>query len=235
MHSTTWTLLGAGLVFLTFVVKEIFSEHLKDLGGALNNAESVYTLHQDSDLLWAKLMEMEAQLAALEDKLDPAGPVSGKTVTNRLQNAIKMVGDLMSNSKIWFDQVSRLLERLPSRHKSLRIARDQLATEIKKVEDAVKAAKAASGSTTPGKDSPNQAAGISDKVGEVLELVNVTILQVKIAVFTDQVLETVRTAQKRADSQYKWCARTSYLLYAIGWALALIAQLHGGGDILKVG
>lgn len=235
MHSTTWTLLGAGIVFLTFVVKDIITEHLKATSEALNEAESVYTLHQDSDLVWTKLIALETQLAALEDKLDPANPLSVEKTTRRLHHDIKRVGDLTSNAKIWFEQVSRLLEKLPSRYKSLRIARDQLATEIKTVEDSVKAAKAASGREAPGKGSPSQSDAFSDEMREKLQIVNVSILQVKIGVFTDQVLQTVGTAQKRAETQYKWCTRASYILYAIGWTLAFVAQLRGAGDLLKVG
>ena len=65
-------------------------------------------------------------------------------------------------------------------------------------------------------------------------IANVTTVQIKIGTLADQVLLTVRTAQRRAETQYKWFTRMSYLLYAIGWGLALYAQLHGE-ELFKVG
>jgi hypothetical protein len=64
--------------------------------------------------------------------------------------------------------------------------------------------------------------------------VKVATLQIRIGTLADQVLQTVKSAQKRAESKYKWCTRVSYLLYAIGWGLALFAQLHGA-ELFKVG
>jgi hypothetical protein len=99
MHSTAWTLVGAALVFVTLVVKDIFSEHLKELSEALSDAESVYTIHQDSDLLWIKLAALETQIATLRDEVESASTTGAKTFVNRLRNANGNVRDLMSNAK----------------------------------------------------------------------------------------------------------------------------------------
>jgi hypothetical protein len=150
MHSTTWTLVGAGLVFVTFVVKDIFSEQLKELGDALSDAESVYTIHQDSDLLWIKLAALETQIATLRDKVESASTAGAETYVNRLHNANSNVRDLMSNAKIWFEQTSRLLERLPSPDESVLAARDEVVAEIANVENEVKAMKAPTGPVEEG-------------------------------------------------------------------------------------
>lgn len=145
MHSTTWTLAGAVLVFVTYVVKDIFSEQLKDLSDALSDADSVYTLHQDSDLLWIKLAQVETQVATVRDKVESAATPGAETWVNRLHNAHANVKDLMTNARIWFEQTSRLVDKLSSRHKDILAARDELATEIKNVQSEVEKLKLPTG------------------------------------------------------------------------------------------
>jgi chromosome segregation ATPase len=220
MHSTTWTLAGAGLVFVTYVVKEIFSEQLKDVSGALSDAESLYTLHQDSDLLWIKLAKVETQVATVRDKVESASTPGAGTWVNRLHNAHENVKDLMTNARIWFEQTSRLVEKLSSRHKGLLLARDALANEIKNVQGEVEKLKLP---TTP-----------AEEAAQAALIVKVTTLQIKIGALAEEAQTTVRAAQHRAEIQYKWFTRLSYLLYAMGWGLALYAQLHGE-ELFKVG
>jgi len=235
VRNTAWTLVGALVVFLTYVVKEIFRERLKNISESLTSTENIYTIHQDTDVLWEKLMSLESQLAALGSQGGRADPASSANIAKLIQRNAKTLSERVSNASIMFDQTSRLLDKLPSRQRHLRSERDRLAIELEDMKKAVKATETAVGHTATGAGSADPLKTLTELAQQSLPIVQAGLVQIKIAVLSDQVLETARSARKGAETLYTYCTWASYLLYAIGFTLALLAQLRGAGEIFKTG
>jgi hypothetical protein len=130
------------LVLLTFVIKEIIKEELKELHDSLANAESQFRLENGQSTIQFQLLAAQEELEnskLLADKergkkTEDYSPLIAKDTANARQALAHMNAD--------FESVSRLIDAFPSRVKDLRDLRDKSKDAIEKtnknVEDFLK-------------------------------------------------------------------------------------------------
>lgn len=214
MHAETWILVGALIVFATFVFRDGFREYLKDISDSLTAAENLYAI-QDNDILVQNIAALQEQVSVLSDKIDGKNVPSQNDYPAVVTRDSQRLKDLIMHLQIMFQRASRLVDKLPSNQKPIRKQRDELRAKIERMTAEIK-------NRAVDPDPHKQL--ILQKV----EIMKVATLQIEALVFTDGVLDTTRRIQFAAESLYGYCKRVSYLLYTLGWGLALFGRLRGG-------
>jgi hypothetical protein len=122
-YSKLVTFAGATIVFLTFVVKEGWREHIKTLVESLDNAQGLYTLRADSIATSIQLTGMTSEIEAIRAKV--TGTELGMTLVG-LNRTMLVYSYQLRYLETSAADISRLIDELtsagryPSRWRSLR-------------------------------------------------------------------------------------------------------------------
>jgi hypothetical protein len=221
-HDRILTLVGALIVFSTFMVKEGIREHLKDLIDALDAAQAIFVMERATqdlarDLETVSLGVREIQEATLLPDL-------AKTYKQRAhlraftEMASKLEGALDTQNRMLgeFDAIDRLLQRLPtSNEMSANLAelrRQRATSELSIKLDRMVALN-----------------GSLDKqmliVGQV-EL-DTAKLEAGTGGLAAAIFDSAIIRRDQLERRYRIATNGSYILYCIGWAVALAGKVSG--------
>lgn len=198
--------IGVVIAFGTFVVKDAMRERLKDLSDSISKAEQVYSSHESVDLISLQLIRMETEIVLYRSDSKP----------NQVVAAAKaMANEVDSMVPASFAAVKEVLDKLPGRE-----AFDGAAESIKKkIDDAheemQKSLKELNDSKNP------------DAVFIVLRAAQSELVEIRIALLADAVLDRAKQVRGAAEKQYATCTWVSYfLLYPLGLVTGLIGRFY---------
>jgi hypothetical protein len=205
-HNRSLTFVGALIVFATFVVKEGFRDHLKDLVNQIDNATSVFAIRQDTERTGLVLKTIEDEIAvgntearskrALHSTTD-TGTVYRDLVRFReesplLASSLSNVGDLMEKSgKVGYEGELWDLTALRS---EIEIASLNLDATPSQMNDLI---------------------------------LRFERLQLRASALEAQALASAYLAKDRNERLYSISNLVSYGLYVLGWGLGLCGRLSG--------
>jgi len=203
---------GAGLVLLTFVVREAVREDLKDLIAAIDQGVSVQAAPRDN-------LQLELQIEDIRQTLNRLSSNGGTEKTRRAdlddKNYMRLAG-ITANLR-------DLVERLPKsdqppfelRLQTIEKTRNALVEEYPTIDDE------GSPADSPAIRAQKQAA-LQNKLGETLDeaLNDAYPLQ-------REVLERALDVKKSETTYYTWCTRISYVTYSLGWLIGFLGTIFG--------
>lgn len=234
-HGRLLSLVGALLVFVTFVAKEGIREHLKEVTDSIEGAENVFLTQTGSSIESIPFADLARRMSVNQQNLQRhTGPLVDKArpdynifadrfVNERLNlawEAFQHVGTVVSNT-------SRLSSRLPERPTVIderfgfiTDSTAKLRASYKDFEDNMDAEHIPRGVT--------HATMLMRRFTQILELGTGSVILADHAyALANKVLEEADKARERAERRYRMWTWISYGLYSLGWGLAFTGTLYG--------
>jgi hypothetical protein len=232
-HKRWFSFIGAVVVFATFVSKEVLRDNLKDLVGALENAQTLFELRGDNASLRTQIFDLQVRILDIYDKIVTSKPRSdfARDVGQNLggiyevDEELRLVEPTLANT-------AELVGKLPpsdERAKALNRCRE----ELKQAHDASAEAKSTVQNLSASrKFLPHPPPFTNDEQGQLASSVGKA-ANASRAVWQDveestlKIFEEARQYKEKKERQYKHWTLATYVLYTLGWTLGLLGSLYG--------
>lgn len=225
-HGRLLSFVGAFVVFGTFVLKDAVREQLKILVDSISSAQSFYLRQRDMADIQARLSVIDQALSinyrnveALRTHKEPLAPP--------LADWFYATDAYNHESTTSLDQMNQLMKVLPYDH-ALSSRREILIARLSKnkEDDRRLASETAYVDGVPDQDA---SANRKRAEGHLLEAVAVSTESAEIADATrtlvKDLLAHAEVTQAKAERRYRICTWVSYVLYTLGWSLALLGRI----------
>jgi hypothetical protein len=209
--------IGAFIVFLTFVVKDAIRENVKDLVDGLQSAQDVFEIRAQHEISVSLLNGIAQRVEMIW------GTTAEGLAFLRRNDQSGVIGDITANAdglqqaKANLDNLRRFIDRLPTTETAPRAAVKDLEVRWKQLDDTYLKTIAAINSK---KLSEDDEFGASVDLGTARET-----LQLDVGNLSDDVIARSDELKERAERTLKTYTWISYFLYSIGWSLALFGRL----------
>ncbi len=222
-------LVGALVVFATFIVKEGIRDNLKDVVSAFENAQTTFALRDQNVRMTTMLTEIRTRVVALNDKSLPKVPVGVWRVSQayagveQTRETVELLGQSL-------ETITPLAQKLPKDEKRdaeliectklLAQTRDDYLKTETVLKDILTRAQSSKRDLT--KEDEQRAASVAGAYIAVEQQA-----AVRIAALESGVLSEAPKYREEQERRYAWWNNKSYWLYSIGWGLGLIGKIYG--------
>lgn len=229
--SVVVSLVGAGIVLATFVVKDVMNERLKDINDSLSSAEGfylsqTYNLFVQDDLSYIK-QEVDETKVAISSNGQPAIDVNQQMIAVRAQASDDHVNVVIE----YIRNLAQLIEKLPQeqdKSKQVGALLDQSSRDSAEI-------KALQAEITPlfailrqNPKDPKAIGQLKDFVAKTAKIPNDTQSMIaKTTTLTGAVVSDLRAKKKVSERDYDVTTILSYILFGLGWLTGLAGQLLG--------
>jgi hypothetical protein len=222
-------IVGAFIVFMTFIVKEGLREHWKDTADAIDLAEYIYGIRADTTAI-KKEQETEEEVRFLEsvkrakikfDNYQPLVVATGHNSAILRHTQTTLAGLDILTDTLPVTDANRLLS---TKFHSAAVALDaRINAAYKKIEEARDARRR-------NEKPPHMSNAIYEELIEPVGTLDYNVQKLQQDVL-DDAEKTRQTNRRRSE----WAWWISSGLYALGWGLSLVGKLYGvpeaaGGD-----
>jgi hypothetical protein len=213
------TILGALIVFVTFIVKDGIADHLKEVTDALHSAENTFVVRSSENELAERVNAIDETVAELYAMQKAGDDQSMLHVTNLVITKHTMDRSHRNESEE-LDSLSTVIEILPQG--------PQRNSQEKQFADDI----AQQGAELAQLD----AAPVTDESWIKLNAFDLEFRlfkeQVNLTKFADLILAQARQARKFEEKRLRVATYASYGLYMLGWGLALSGRLFGSEELV---
>lgn len=218
------TLLGALIVFLTFVVKDAIREQVKDTVDALQAADYQFVSTSENALNLSFATEILRTANAIFHRLTAAP-------SDSLEDSLEDIQPNILQDIATLENLKRLIEKLPGEESSLRNSLQELEGRRRAlVAGSDNLEKQAKSNKHPTEDEDDSMHDQLDSIGTESED-----LLSDIGKLNGQALDRLTEIRRSEEQKYHRYTLMSYLLYAIGWSLALFGRLYRVDSITEEG
>ena len=217
-HGRVFSFAGFAMVLMTFVVKEVFQDQLKELQDKMAEAQhaeeiddQTYTSSIDQLKVNMRLTELRNQIKALQ--------IGGPTPRSDLPEEVSQVALALSSEHIHFDNVSDALDKLPGNTGALKARRDELRGKLNALETEVN--DTATQSLEAKK--PNPAYDILVLVG----IIKIASFDLEVIPLQSAVAESAKRIKENAGRRYNECTFVGWALFIAGWILGVGGAIFG--------
>lgn len=219
-HDRLVTVVGAIIIFVTFVAKEWYGENLKDLKESIDSGQAVFVLQNENRIIQQRL----AWLWTLDSNtytnvLTTQRPDPSKITLQNEESQSQFTFDSINRMKDQFDAATRLLKNIPHN----KTKDDELARLRTRYADASKKFKAFAppGSSTP---QPDLEKAFHDMLAIERETLTV---EDDLDRFSTEFFVESHEIQEKKEREYDLTKYVAIGLYAFGWSLTLLGKLYG--------
>lgn len=232
--STIITLIGAGIVLATFVVKDVMNEKLKDVNDSFSTAQTfyftqTYNIFGQDDLAYVK-QQVDLTLNAVRN--------SGKDQFAANEQVIRVKAqasdDHLAIMTEYLQNLAQLVDKIPQEKDNANQV-DKLRLECAKNVAQLKALKAQmEGIFSAINKNPDDAQAITkltvfvDQSGEISE--NTSTITDGAKNLTSKVISDLVGKKQQSERNYSRTSTLSYVLFGLGWVTSLVGQLLGIGS-----
>jgi hypothetical protein len=219
-HSTFFALVGAFVVFVTFVVKDLLRDNLKDLASALAETQLGFILRQDNLMLSDKLDLLDTRVDDLQQRSTQGKLALSKKEIQTL-HMIYVGQGINRMSRLELDHIQPLVQKVSNP--------EQLAQRIKTLNQELDALDSTASTLVRSfRESHGQQKDWQKNYDATSEWI--TCGQQAESKATKVVSDTLNAAEidlGRDEHRLKRYTSFSYALYTLGWAVALLGKLYG--------
>jgi hypothetical protein len=232
-HKPWFSFLGAIIVFATFVSKEVLRDNLKDLMGALENAQTLFELRGDNASLRTQIFDLRVRIFGMYDKIVTSKPHSdfARDVGENL-SSIYEVDDELRFVEPTLANTAELVGKLPPSDERTN-ALVHCRAELEQAHQASAEAKATVLNLSASRkfllhpppftnDEQGQLALSVGKAANAGRTVWQDVEQSTLEIFGE-----AHQYKEEKELQYKHGTLATYVLYTLGWALGLVGSLYG--------
>jgi hypothetical protein len=228
-HERLFSLLGAVIVFSTFIVKDAIREQLRDFVTSLNSAQDAYIAQENSareqeaiQKVPLKITEVssekEIKAASEKEEFNAAEQKEIKAKYNRYFDNANDAADSQ------LDRIGRLVKKMSER--------DQYAAQINALRDEFHKLKVNGGiyyNPTSADLVPNES---ESRLSQSEWWKMSEAVCSKSNHLVEEIVKRAEAELEVSERRYARLTWITYALYALGWGLALVGRLYGGGDIM---
>jgi hypothetical protein len=208
---------GAGLVLLTFVVREAIREDLRDLISSIESAQSIYLVRADSLDVVSRLVALDSRI---EEGTEAKIRLGSITDLRRQQDADDWTYIRLNSTRA---NLADLIDRLPKQYRRQYTSRlGQLDASVKQIDDLYPAFNNGISSTNPTQAQEDQAVRLLRNVEQLLDETYQKSFQLE-----REVLRKAQQIRKAKETVYSWCTWVSYVTYPLGWLIGFLGALAG--------
>jgi hypothetical protein len=217
-HSRAVSVVGFVIVLLTWAVKEVFQDQLKELRDSISEAQRAEDLGDQRYASSIDQLKVNMRLATLRNQI-AAQQIGGPPAKGDLSEEVSEVFLALSNEEIHFNQLSDTLDKLPGNTEALKQERDQLRSKLENTKTEIHdtAAKAVAAKT------PN----VANDILVMLGIIKIFIFDLEVIPLQEAVAESAKRVKEAAERRYKECTYAGWLLFILGWAFGLGGAIYG--------
>jgi len=232
-HEQAITLIGAFIVFATFIVREEVRENLKDLVSSIETASADFTSRRDTSALANQLNDIGTSLANISNIVLPGAAAKDAEKASALVQSLRFRAFFLKNYSAslisYLDNIDHLSERIAvdksesKQPEKLRSQVTQLQTDCEAAIDHL----------SPWFDEYKTESDVFDKAFGKFVLPLITRsgeLSDEIHKLGDDVLARANKLRREKESWFRLVSWLSIGLFAVGWALGVTAKLFGLED-----
>lgn len=214
------TIVGALIVFATFVIKDGVREYLRDLKNSLGEADNLYSLEQDVGAVQLQLVALQEEMngTAVRQKTAEPGGAKNLHYAAEIRSTLAMMKERDAALGDEFNRISRLVQRMPISKAVIKDSLQKTDEAITKFHEVAKR--------------KEEEVGSSPQDGEALTTAQVNLAflvlaEVPIVSMGSGVLELARSEEENLDAAYDRYTWAALALYALGWGLSFYGVLSG--------
>jgi hypothetical protein len=212
-------IIGIAILFLTYTIKEVWMDNIKNEADSVRSAEALYRIELGQSVLWLQNLTLIQADRFKEIKQIVSTPLEqnrdySDVIRHDLVVGSQALGDLNSSA----GSISRFLDALPPGADDLREQLGQLRPNIEKVNrDVAQTLK------------PSPENNWKRAVDVKLALISVGLTEIPVAFLGDSVLTRADQVKGAAEKLYRIAQRASYFLYVLGLVLGLLGGVKAFG------
>jgi hypothetical protein len=209
-YGNALTILAAFVVFGTFIVKDVFREALREQTASINSAKTAFLIRGD-------IAQLRVALSSVEDNLN-AQVNYGSDPELRKQSEILRFGASRKEASNILGLASELLSKAPN--EALAVEIENMRADIQKRSE-------------PNYISPFQT--LFDKKSTAIDIgkeLDEFSLIAQAQTLADKALAGLVAVNDRSEHSYRLYTRASWVLYSLGWGLAIVVKLSSGGKMV---
>jgi hypothetical protein len=231
------SVIGAGIVLITFVVNQVVRDHLKDLVDSTEKAQSIFSIKDGNRIIQQQLQGISNLLRYFEPEINRTNPDFAKNSPSSFVQEEDLWDDILQGDKRELANVSDILEVVPGQEtliKQVNTLGDEIETLRNQnrhfLNDCLAQLEPAWGGE-PIHVAPNKSA--IEIAGRRCEQDFENVQQGSADISSkikDAKAQTIRVAldfRNRYEQKYRRYTWASYVLYAVGWMLAVLGRAYG--------
>jgi hypothetical protein len=207
---------SALILLVTFIVKEILKDNIKELHDSLASAETQFRNESGQSTISMQILITQQQIENLRLEAEGARNDPNHDYSALIAQDTLAAQQAQTHLDVDFDSISRLIDRLPGGARDLRQQRDQMRAQMEKIDKQVKDML---------KPKPDHDVWRFVQVKSAMAMALLEDLPV--IVLGDAVLTRAKRVQEAAETLIRMCARAVYVLSLLGLALGLYAAVTG--------
>jgi hypothetical protein len=221
-HHRIIIIIGAFIVFLTFVTKDAIRDQLKEETDSLQSAETLYLSWIRNNDLLVSLDDIETRIGNLQESVEKTSIPNATAKNRQTVEFVHRINRVTKGLRSLHTALSPLIDKVPAYRQEyetldkglieMEARQDEVSNEIQKSEDANRTEEEHIALL----NRAFKGMGTSDVYSKVNE-------------FPPKLIATFFEKKERKEKLYKNCTWLSYILYTVGWGLALIGRLAGDG------
>ena len=222
------TVVGALIIFMTFIAKDAVRDNLKDLLNSVDAAQNINSLHEDNTFIMDELRQIQEQLAD-SDGQGPRLPGTTRQLTYDSREFSRLVQQFRI-ATVALEGAGRLIELLgpDDTDRAPAIKVDTLAKDVQRRSITLGALLNTEGKELQAgqfSEAAQTAIEIHDALGSIRGMVDDGSKQIR------DISDTVaKEAAAKIDVLRSFngvATIISYVLYTVGWGLALLGRIYG--------
>jgi hypothetical protein len=237
-HDALFTVLGAGIVFLSFYVKEGVRDRSKEMASSINTARTMFAVRSAIGDIASSLHSERSIVELTKSRLENPGPVSMKLLFDYVQVSINSLSTERSEHWDTYRIASDLLNSLPVKSQELAVTNSELEKTLneKKPMETANALGKSLAELEASKDLDDLDKELSlFHIMSVIPSIDMDGEGFKISNFGQRVLEEAKKQNDKQERTLKWTTYATYATFTLGWILGLIGKLFklpalGGGE-----
>jgi hypothetical protein len=231
-HEKIITLLGALILFFTFIVKDNKREAHKELVARIADAQTVYGSRNEMVSVMQTLQALSIRVADIVQQTKTSGSSNAEQETASFLPALADLQQEKEICSVRLDMLGELASKLPGgeafkkRINDANALIEKLDTQLEASEDNIKELV----NNSPSPERLKSAVGglRYDLENEISQTHHLMFIAAKLRLDLFQIADTTK---QKSEHRLKWYSGFSIALYIIGWALALVAKLFGAKSI----
>jgi hypothetical protein len=223
-HKRLLSLIGALIVFLTFVTKDAIREHVKDTVGSLQSAEDVFEIRSQHEISVGMLNSISQHVDEVWKTTPGRADYLKKDERSDLDYAIGEIKTLILQAEANLGILGRLVEKLPKSESGVKAELVALRTRYHSLdENYTKVATGVGNRSISEEDEDGWLAPLGSDSENLLA---------DIGALSAKARERCEAVKRDTESKLRVFTWLSYFLYGLGWFLTLFGRLFDANDII---
>lgn len=219
-HERALALIGAAIVFGTFIIKDAFKEQIGDLVSSIDKAQNVFLLRNDMSEIRNQIQAVQVMESQRPYMIGGTVKVDPSILSVRFTIQLNLARSDHDHSKTAIAACEQLLDKLP---KTIQMQDESALKEVNAALQDMEEQFTESYKLYTGAPIDTLAAArISQKIQD-----DEILLQVRMSALVEKILKQAQDTNTVNQRDYEVATWVSWFLYALGWGLGLVSRLAG--------